>query len=98
MPDTNLRFTPLDPSDERFISRAHLRVRWDGCSEKAITRAEKRLGLVPHRFLRGVLYSMRDVLRIETEGSEKAPRKFSGLSPAQKAALLRREREELTNP
>jgi hypothetical protein len=95
MPDKKLRFTPLDPREEGFINRAHLCARWDGCSEKAIIRAEKRLGLVPHRFLRGVLYALNDVRRIEAEGSAKMPKKFTGLRPDQKAELLQREREEL---
>src|SRR6516165_8957373 len=95
MTDKKHRVTPLDPREEGFINRAHLCARWDGCSEKAIIRAEKRLGLVPHRFLRGVLYALNDVRRIEAEGSAKMPKKFTGLRPDQKAELLQREREEL---
>jgi hypothetical protein len=95
MSDRKLSFSPLGSKDEQFITRAHLCARWDGCSEKTIVRAEKRLGLAPHRILRGILYAMSDVLRIEAEGSAKAPKKFSGLRPDQKAALLRRERKEL---
>src|SRR6516165_10059285 len=95
MTDRKLRFTPLDSKEEGFITRAHLCARWDGCSEKAIIRAEKRLGLVPHRILRGVLYALNDVRRIEAEGSAKMPKKFTGLRPDQKAELLQREREEL---
>ncbi len=95
MADTKLRFTPLQPEEEKFITRAHLCARWDGCSEKALIRAEKRFGLKPYRILRGIRYALSDVLRIEAEGSSKAPKKFTGLRPAQKAELLRREREEL---
>jgi hypothetical protein len=98
MTDTKLRFSPLDPREEQFITRAQLSARWAGCSEKAIVRAEKRLGLMPHRILRGILYAMSDVLKIEAEGSAKMPKRFTGLRPDQKAELLRREREEVTAP
>jgi hypothetical protein len=95
MPDTKLRFTPLKPEDERFLTRAQLCARWSGCSEKALIRIEKRLNLTPYRILRGVRYALSDILRIEAEGSLKAPKRFVGLRPHEKAELLRREREEL---
>jgi hypothetical protein len=98
MRDTKLRFTPLkDDEDfrERFLSRAEVGWRW-GCSEKAVLRAEKRLGLCPYRLLRAIKYRLSDVLRVEAEARAKLPKKFTGLRPDQKAELLRREREELS--
>jgi hypothetical protein len=96
MADTKLRFTPLKPEEEIFFTRPQLSVRWSGCSEKAIVRAEKRLGLQPYRILREVRYRLSDVLRIEAEGASRAPKKFVGVRPDQKAELLRREQEELS--
>ena len=75
------------PEDEKFLTRAQLCSRWGGCSEKALTRIESRLGLKAHRILRGVLYALSDVLRIEAEGSSKAPKRFSGVRPHEKAVL-----------
>ena len=46
MPDTKLRFTPLDPRDEQFITRAQLSARWAGCGEKAIIKQ-----IAPHQFV-----------------------------------------------
>jgi hypothetical protein len=93
-----LRFSPLSetellPAEEEFFSRAKLAKRWD-CSEKAVLRAEKRLGLRPYRLLRAIKYKLSDILRVESEATNKAPKKFTGLRPDQKAGLLRREREE----
>jgi hypothetical protein len=98
MADTKLRFTPIRPEEEVLFTRAQLCERWSGCSEKALVRAEKRLGLRPYRILRGIRYALSDILRIEHEGVAKAPKNFVGLRPDQKAELLRREREELANP
>jgi hypothetical protein len=98
MADTKLRFAPLKPEEEIFFTRAQLCQRWSGCSEKALLRAEKRLGLQPYRILRGVRYALSDILRIEAEGLAKMPKKFTGLRPDQKAELFRREREELSAP
>jgi hypothetical protein len=96
MTDTKLRFTPLRPGeeDERFLPRSLLARRWY-CSEKAVLRAEKRLGLHPFRLLREIRYRLSDIVRIESESLEKLPKKFTGLRPDQKAELLRREREEV---
>jgi hypothetical protein len=58
-------------------------------------RAEKRLALSPYRILRGVRYAISDILRIERDGRAKMPKRFTGLRPEEKAALLEREREEL---
>jgi hypothetical protein len=93
-----LRFSPLSeaqllPGEEEFFSRAKLAKRWD-CSEKAVLRAEKRLGLQPYRLLRAIKYKLSDILRAESEATTKAPKKFTGLRPDQKAEPLRREREE----
>jgi hypothetical protein len=103
MADKNLRFTPLSPhelkpEEERFLTRVQLCQRWGGCSEKAVLRAENRLGLRPCRILRGIRYPLSDILRIETQGFGKMPKKFTGLRPDQKAELLRREREEVATP
>jgi hypothetical protein len=100
MKDTRHRFTPLSPTEitpvtERFLTRPQLCERWGGCSEKALLRAEKRLGLHPYRILRGIRYALSDIIRIERDGTAKMPKKFTGLRPDQKAELLRREREEL---
>ena len=65
MPDTNLRFGPLKPEEEKFLTRAQVCARWSGCSEKAVLRAEKRLGLKPYRILRGIRYALSDIMRIE---------------------------------
>jgi hypothetical protein len=100
MADTKLRFTPLKNDDdfrERFLSRAEVGWRW-GCSEKAVLRAEKRLGLQPYRLLRAIKYKLSDVKRAEAEAGMKLPKKFTGLRPDQKAELLRREREEVAKP
>ena len=99
MTDTKLRFTPLRPGeeDERFLPRSLLARRWY-CSEKAVLRAEKRLGLHPFRLLREIRYRLTDIVRIESESLEKLPKKFTGLRPDQKAELLRREREEVATP
>jgi hypothetical protein len=94
--DEKLRFTPLKPEDEKLITRAHLCARWDGCSEKAVVRAEKRLGLQPYRILREIRYRLSDILRIEAEGSLRMPKHFSGVRPREKNELLRRERAELS--
>jgi hypothetical protein len=100
------RFTPLSraelsaelsPAEEEFFSRARVAKRWD-CSEKAVLRAEKRLGLQPYRLLRAIKYKFSDILRVEAEASTRIPKKFSGLRPDQKAALLERERAELSEP
>lgn len=93
MTDIRLDFTPLKPEDEKFLTRAQLCARWSGCSEKALIRVEKRLGLKPYRILRGIRYALSDILRIEQEGSIKMPKRFTGLRPHEKAELLRRERE-----
>jgi hypothetical protein len=69
MPDSKLRFRALKDDDdfrERFLSRAEVGWRW-GCSEKAVLRAEKRLGLEPYRLLRAIKYKLSDVLRAESE-------------------------------
>ena len=104
MADKKHRFTPLSqteittelaPIEERFLTRPQLCERWDGCSEKALLRAEKRLGLSPYRILRGVRYALTDILRVERDGRAKMPKRFTGLRPEEKAALLEREREEL---
>jgi hypothetical protein len=79
-----------------FLTRAQLCQRWGGCSEKALLRAEKRLGLRPYRILRGVRYALSDIMRIEAEGLAKAPKRFTGLRPHEKTELLRREREDLS--
>jgi hypothetical protein len=94
MADTKL----LKPEEEIFFTRPQLCVRWGGCSEKAITRVEKRLGLQPYRILRGIRYALSDILRIEAEGSTKPPKKFVGIRPHQRAELLRREQEEVGTP
>jgi hypothetical protein len=99
MPDSK-RFTSVkDDEDfrERFLSRAEVGWRW-GCSEKAVLRSEKRLGLEPYRLLRAVKYKLSDVLRIEAEARFKLPKKFSGLRPEQRAELLQQEREEVAPP
>jgi len=98
MTDTKLRFTPLRPEeeDERFLPRSLLARRWN-CSEKAVLRAEKRLGLHPFRLLREIRYRLSDIVRIETESLTKMPKKFTGLRPHQKTELLRREREEVAS-
>jgi hypothetical protein len=94
--DTALPFTPqLEPRHEKFLSRTELATRW-GCSEKAVLRAEPRLGLEPHRLLRAIKYRLSNILRIEAESRARLPKKFVGLRPDQKAELLRREREELS--
>jgi hypothetical protein len=96
MPDTAKRSKPLEGDEDfrdRFLSRGELSWRW-GCSEKAVLRAEKRLGLEPYRLLRAVKYKLSDVLRVESEARIKLPKKFTGLRPDQKAELLRREREK----
>jgi hypothetical protein len=111
MTDKKQRLTPLPQTetplpqteitaaiDERFLTRPQLCERWGGCSEKALLRAEKRLGLSPYRILRAVRYALSDIVRIERDGRAKMPKRFSGLRPDQKAELLRREREELANP
>jgi hypothetical protein len=77
------------------LTRPQLCERWGGCSEKALLRAEKRLGLSPYRILRGIRYALTDILRIERDGRAKMPKRFTGLRPDQKAALLERERQEL---
>jgi hypothetical protein len=99
MQDTKLRFSPLRPEEvgELFFSRQQLATRW-GCSEKAVLRCEKRLGLKPYRILRAIKYALSDIRRIEQESLAKPPRKFTGVTPAQKAELLRREREEAGTP
>jgi hypothetical protein len=96
MADTKLRFTPLRPGeeDERFLPRSLLARRWN-CSEKAVLRAEKRLGLHPFRLLREIRYRLTDVVRVETESLTKMPKKFTGTRPVrkdQKAELLPRAR------
>jgi hypothetical protein len=98
MADTKLRFSPLRPEEvgELFFSRQQLATRW-GCSEKAVLRAEQRLGLKPYRILRAIKYRFSDIQRIEQESLSKPPRKFVGLRPDQKAELLRREKEELAH-
>jgi hypothetical protein len=76
MPDTTKRFTPLkDDEDfrERFLSRAEVSWRW-GCSEKAVLRAEKRLGLEPYRLLRAIKYRLSDLLRVEAQAHERLPK------------------------
>jgi hypothetical protein len=93
------RFTPLSPTElapavEEFFSRTELAKRWH-CGEKAVLRAEKRLGLRPYRLMRAIKYKFSDILRVEAEGLAKMPKRFSGLRPHEKAALLEREREEL---
>src|SRR5215472_11105278 len=107
MADKKHRFTPLSqteittelaPIEERFLTRPQLCERWGGCSEKALLRAEKRLGLQPFRILRGVSYRLSDILRTEREGLAKMPKRFTGLRPDQKAALLACGREELAEP
>jgi hypothetical protein len=103
MRDTKHRLVPLShaelaPIEERFLTRPQLCERWGGCSEKALVRSEKRLGLSPYRILRGVRYALSDIMRIERDGRAKMPKKFTGLRPDQKAELLRREREELSEP
>ena len=107
MADKKHRFTPLSqteiitklaPIEERFLTRPQLCERWDGCSEKALLRAEKRLGLQPYRILRGIRYALSDIRRIEHEGSAKMPKRFTGMRPHEKAEFLRREREELAEP
>jgi len=108
MTDKKPRTTPLSRAEitteisaamaERLLTRPQLCERWGGCSEKALLRSEKRLGLEPIRILRGVRYALSDILRIEREGRVKLPKKFTGLRPDQKAELLRREREELAKP
>ena len=104
MPDKKRRFTPLSETEittelapivERFLTRPQLCERWGGCSEKAVLRAEKRLGLSPYRILRGVRYALTDILRVERDGRAEMPKRFTGLRPEEKAALLEREREEL---
>ena len=104
MADKKHRFTPLSqteittklaPIEERFLTRPQLCERWGGCSEKALLRAEKRLGLSPYRILRGIRYALTDILRIERDGRAKMPKRFTGLRPDQKAALLESERQEL---
>jgi hypothetical protein len=99
MRDTKNRLVPLSHTelaaiDERFLTRPQLCERWSGCSEKALVRSEKRLGLQPYRMLRGVRYALSDILRIEAEASAKLPKRFTGLRPHEKAELLRLEREE----
>jgi hypothetical protein len=39
-----------------------------------------------------------DILCIEAEGRAKMPKKFSGLRPHEKAELLRRQREDTSEP
>jgi hypothetical protein len=98
MTDRKSPFTPLSPQEEIFFTRAQLCQRWGGCSEKALLRAEKRLGLEPYRILRGIRYALSDIMRVEAEGRAKMPKRFTGLRPDQKAQLLQREREELSGP
>ena len=100
MPDRKLRSRPVSPDElpaaqEEFFSRARLAQRWR-CSEKAIVRAEQRLNLPAYRLLRGVTYRLSDILSVENQGLARAPKTFVGLRPHQKAELLRREREELS--
>ena len=92
------RYTPLQSGeeDERFFTRGQVALRWN-CSEKGVQRAEERLGLQPYRILRAIRYRLSDIVRIEAESLKKLPKRFTGLRPAQKAELLRREREEITN-
>jgi hypothetical protein len=107
MKDTKNRFALLSQAEitaefnaamaERLLTRPQLCERWGGCSEKALVRSEKRLGLVPIRILRGVRYALSDIQRIERDGRAKLPKKFAGVRPHEKA-LLQREREELSNP
>jgi hypothetical protein len=86
-------YLEISPAEEEFFSRARVAKRWD-CSEKAVLRCERRLGLQPYRLLRAIKYKLSDILRVEALASTKAPKKFTGLRPDQKAELLRREREE----
>ena len=104
MRDKKHPFTPLSHAElaaelaaaaaERLLTRPQLCERWGGCSEKALVRAEPRLGLEPIRILRGVRYALSNILDIERNGRAKLPKRFTGLRPDQKAELLRREREE----
>jgi hypothetical protein len=57
--------------------------RWD-CSEKAVLRAEKRLGLHPYRFLRAIKYRLSDVLRVEREALQKMPKNSPDSDPIRK--------------
>jgi hypothetical protein len=100
MTDTNPRFTPLrsGEEDERLLPRSFVARRWT-CSEKAVERAEKRLGLQPFRLLREIRYRLTDIVRVEQEALLKAPKKFTGLRPvaplpAKKAELRHREAKE----
>jgi hypothetical protein len=94
--EEKLRFTPLKPEDELFLTRPQLCTRWSGCSEKALIRVEKRFDLTAYRILRGIRYKLSDVLRVEAEGALRMPKRFVGLRPHEKAELRRREREELS--
>ena len=104
MRDKKHPFTPLSHAElaaelaaeaaERLLTRPQLCERWGGCSEKALVRAEPRLGLEPIRILRGVRYALSNILDIERNGRAKLSKRFTGLRPDQKAELLRREREE----
>src|SRR5215469_14437821 len=54
-------------SDDDFISRADLAVRW-GCHIETLKRREKQGSLHPHRFsLRMVRYPLREVRALEQE-------------------------------
>jgi len=63
---------------------------------KGASRCEKTQGLHPYRFLRALRYALTDILRIERDGRAKMPKRFTGLRPEEKTALLEREREELS--
>jgi hypothetical protein len=100
MTDTKPRFSPIRPEEvgELFFSRQQVATRW-GCSEKAVLRAEKRLGLQPYRLLRAIKYRLSDIKRVEQEALTKSPKPFTGIRPLrrdQKAALRHQEQEELS--
>jgi hypothetical protein len=100
MTDLKQRFTPLSPAelaprDDELFDRSDLAKRWK-CSEKAVQRIEKRHGLPGCRIMRAVKYRLSDILRVEAEGLDKLPKRWTGLRPDQKIELLHREREELS--